>query len=99
MALFTELRRRNVFKVALLYAIASWLVVWIVAAVQARFTLPIWTETFVLFILAVMDFKNGRQTWFQRHRTGTWIFVFFWMVSVVSGETIFFLQFGDRLFA
>jgi zinc protease len=53
MALFTELRRRNVFKVALLYAIASWLVVLAVGAVQARFTLPVWTETFTLFILAV----------------------------------------------
>ena len=53
MALLTELRRRNVFKVALLYAIASWLIVWIVGAAQNRFTLPVWTETFTLFILAV----------------------------------------------
>ena len=53
MALFTELRRRNVFKVALLYAIASWLVVWIGGAVQARFTLPVWTETFALFVLVI----------------------------------------------
>ena len=29
MALFAELRRRNVFKVALLFAVASWLVVWL----------------------------------------------------------------------
>ena len=53
MALFTELRRRNVFKVALLYAIASWLVVWIAEAILARFPLPIWTGTFTLFILAI----------------------------------------------
>jgi zinc protease len=53
MALFNELRRRNVFKVALLYAIASWLAVWLVDGVQARFTLPVWTETFTYIILAL----------------------------------------------
>ena len=53
MALFNELRRRNVFKVALLYAIASWLVVWLVDGVQERFTLPVWTETFTYFMLAI----------------------------------------------
>jgi zinc protease len=53
MAVFTELRRRNVFKVALLYAVASWLVVWFVEALQANMTLPVWTETFALFMLAV----------------------------------------------
>ena len=52
MALFAELRRRNVLKVALLYAIASWLVSWLVDAALERFTLPIWTDTFTLFILA-----------------------------------------------
>ena len=53
MALFNELRRRNVFKVALLYALASLLVVWLVDAAQARFTLPFWTDTFTYFIIAV----------------------------------------------
>ena len=53
MALFNELRRRNVFKVALLYAIASWLIVWLLDGAQARFTLPVWTETFTYFILAI----------------------------------------------
>ena len=36
MALFAELRRRNVLKVALLYAVACWLVVWFVDIVQAE---------------------------------------------------------------
>lgn len=52
----------------------------------------------VLFIFAVIDVKSGRQSWFARHRTGTWIFVFFWMVSVISGEAIFFMRFGEHLF-
>ena len=38
MALFAELRRRNVFKVALLYAVACWLIVWFVDVDQAEVT-------------------------------------------------------------
>jgi zinc protease len=53
MALFAELRRRNVFKVALLYAIGSWLVVWFVGAIRPDVTMPAWTDTFVLTVLAV----------------------------------------------
>jgi len=53
MALFAELRRRNVFKVALLYAVASWLILWFVDAIQPSVTVPAWTNTFVYFILAV----------------------------------------------
>jgi zinc protease len=53
MALFAELRRRNVFKVALLYAISSWLVVWFVGAIRAQAALPAWTETFMYFVLVV----------------------------------------------
>lgn len=52
----------------------------------------------VLFIFAVIDIKSGRASWFQRHKTGTWVFVFFWMVSVLSGEAIFFMRFGAHLF-
>ena len=51
MALFAEMRRRNVFKVALLYAVLSWLVVWFVGAVQSEVTVPVWTETFMYFVL------------------------------------------------
>ncbi len=53
MALFAEMRRRNVFKVALLYAVLSWLIVWFVGAVQSEVTVPVWTETFTYFVLAI----------------------------------------------
>jgi zinc protease len=53
MALFAEMRRRNVFKVALLYAVLSWLVVWFVGIVQSEVTVPVWTETFMYFVLMV----------------------------------------------
>jgi len=53
MAWFAEMRRRNVFKVALLYAIACWLTVWFVAAIQSEVVLPGWTESFTYFVLTV----------------------------------------------
>jgi len=53
MALFAELRRRNVFKVALLFAVASWLVVWLLDGIRESVTLPVWTETFVYFLIIV----------------------------------------------
>ena len=53
MALFAELRRRNVLKVALLYVVASWLIVWFVGAIQESVIVPVWTEAFILFLLAV----------------------------------------------
>lgn len=53
MALFSELRRRNVFKVVLLYAIASWLIVWLEGEIHDHITLPAWTNVFTLTILAL----------------------------------------------
>jgi len=53
MALFAELRRRNVLKVALLYVVASWLLLWIVRSGAITRGLPVWTETFVLLLVAI----------------------------------------------
>jgi len=51
-----------------------------------------------LYVLSVKDMKDGRETWFRRHRGGAWFFVFLWMVSVISGEVIFFMRYGGALF-
>lgn len=53
MALFAELRRRNVLKVALLYAVACWLIIWFVGVVQAEVSVPVWTDAFMYFVLVV----------------------------------------------
>lgn len=53
MALLAELRRRNVLKVALLYAVSSWLILWFVDAIRPDVVLPGWTDIFVYTILAV----------------------------------------------
>ena len=46
MALFAELRRRNVIKVALLYIIAGWLILWFVLSAGEALGLPSWAGLF-----------------------------------------------------
>ena len=53
MSLFSELRRRNVFKVALLYAVASWLLVWIVSHMVDGIGLSPWIQDYVLLLIAI----------------------------------------------
>ena len=53
MSLFSELRRRNVFKVALLYAVASWLLVWVVRRSVDGLGMSPWISDYVLLLLAV----------------------------------------------
>lgn len=47
----------------------------------------------IVFLLSVLDISSGRDTWFVRHRRLAWTFVFFWMVSVISGHTIFVIRY------
>ncbi len=53
MSLFSELRRRNVLKVALLYAVTSLLLVWIVNHAVSGGMLPLWASDFMLLLLAI----------------------------------------------
>jgi len=53
MGLFSELRRRNVIKVALLYAVASWLLVWIVKHMVDGLGVSPWVGDYVLLLLAI----------------------------------------------
>ncbi len=53
MALFPELRRRNVLKVALLYALASLLIFWLLGALLPKLGAPDWAGSFVLLVLAI----------------------------------------------
>lgn len=53
MSLFSELRRRNVLKIALLYAIASLLLLWLTAAAVPVLNAPAWTNGFVLLVLSI----------------------------------------------
>jgi zinc protease len=53
MSLFSELRRRNVIKVALLYAVGSLLILWAVDHAVTGLVLPVWTSQFVVLLLAI----------------------------------------------
>jgi zinc protease len=53
MTLFAELRRRNVFKVALLYLFAAWLILWLESIASTKFNLPIWTREFLYLIFVI----------------------------------------------
>lgn len=48
-----ELRRRNVFKVAVAYAIAGWLIIQIAATVFPAFEFPAWTTQFIIIVVAI----------------------------------------------
>ena len=51
MSLYSELRRRNVLKVASLYLIASLLLVWLTWVARTQLGLPGWAEEFVTVLL------------------------------------------------
>ena len=53
MALFTELRRRNVFKVALVYALLSLVIYWLGGAALVALDAPSWSTGFILLVLAI----------------------------------------------
>ena len=53
MSLFSELRRRNVFKVAVAYLVVSWLLLQVLDVVMPFLDLPLWVGTFLLLLIAV----------------------------------------------
>jgi TolB-like protein/Tfp pilus assembly protein PilF len=53
LTLFAELRRRNVFRVAIAYAVAAWVILQIVDVVTPILELPAWAPKLIFVILAV----------------------------------------------
>jgi TolB-like protein/Flp pilus assembly protein TadD len=53
MGLLSELKRRNVIKVAIAYAIAAWLLIEVTATTFPLLRLPDWTGTFVTVLLMI----------------------------------------------
>lgn len=52
-ALIEELKRRNIFRVGLAYAVIAWLILQVGSIVVLPLGLPEWTMAFLIFILAV----------------------------------------------
>src|SRR5439155_6824943 len=50
---FSELKRRNVYKVAVAYAVASWLLIQIATQVFPFFDIPNWTVRLVVIVLVL----------------------------------------------
>ncbi|XWN36385.1 MAG: tetratricopeptide repeat protein [Balneola sp.] len=48
-----ELKRRNVFKVAVAYAIAGWLIIQIVTVIEGPLNIPDWFDTVVIVLVGV----------------------------------------------
>jgi len=53
MGLVSELKRRNVFRVAIAYAVAAWLLIEVSATTFPMLRLPEWTATFVAVLLMI----------------------------------------------
>ncbi len=53
MSLFAELKRRNVFRVGVAYAIVGWLLVEVASVFLPALRLPEWTLTFLVFLVVV----------------------------------------------
>ncbi len=53
MSFFSELKRRNVFRVALLYMVASWLIMQVADVGVSLLGLPDWTGRFVVLLLFI----------------------------------------------
>ncbi|MEM1402752.1 MAG: tetratricopeptide repeat protein [Pseudomonadota bacterium] len=53
MGLFSELKRRNVFRVAGVYAVVGWLLVQVAATVEQAIALPEWFDAVVLSFLVI----------------------------------------------
>ncbi|HKI44303.1 MAG TPA: hypothetical protein VKA08_03110 [Balneolales bacterium] len=51
--LITELKRRNVFKVAMAYSIAGWLIIQVATSVFPAFKFPAWTTQFVIILVLI----------------------------------------------
>ena len=52
-AFIAELRRRNVIRVAGVYAVIGWLLVQVVVSIETPLQLPTWTDTLIIVLLAV----------------------------------------------
>ncbi|MEE4174653.1 MAG: tetratricopeptide repeat protein [Xanthomonadales bacterium] len=53
MSLFQELRRRNVFKVGIAYAVTTWVLLQLTDVVAEIMELPVWAPKLILLLLAV----------------------------------------------
>ena len=54
MSLFEELKRRNVFRVGVAYAVAAWVILQLTDVVGEILELPVWGGKLILLVIVVM---------------------------------------------
>jgi TolB-like protein/Flp pilus assembly protein TadD len=52
-AFLAELRRRNVFRVAVAYLVVGWLILQVITVIAEPLGLPVWTDTLVIVLLGI----------------------------------------------
>lgn len=65
----------------------------VLAALHGILSLAMLIGLIGVYILAVVDTKSGRETWFRRNPGLTWAFIGLWLISVGSGEAFFALRY------
>ena len=63
MSFFGELKRRNVFRVAIAYLVASWLVIQLTDILVPMLTLPEWVSRFIFLLLVVLFIPTLIAAW------------------------------------
>jgi adenylate cyclase len=53
MSLFSELKRRNVYRVGALYVVSAWLILQVADVVMSMLDLPVWAGKLILVLLAI----------------------------------------------
>jgi TolB-like protein/Tfp pilus assembly protein PilF len=61
--LLSELRRRNVFRVAAAYLVVGWMLIQVVTLIEAPLALPAWTDTLVIVLLGIGFPVAGLLAW------------------------------------
>ncbi len=63
MSLFNELKRRNVFRVAIAYLITAWLLLQLADILIPMLTLPEWVDRFILLLLLILFIPTLIAAW------------------------------------
>lgn len=66
----------------------------VLAATHGALSLLVFIAFVALALLAYLDSRRGK-FYFAEHRVVTIVFLIFWMLSVISGEVLYFLRFGE----
>lgn len=62
-------------------------------AAHGTLSLVLFVVLCVIYLLSLYGESKDQKTWFYRHPVGSWTLVFFWMISMLTGEAIFVMRY------